>query len=62
MVKSFEDTVFQMKLNEISGVVETNHGFHIVRLTGIKAGKPVNFRSESSGGGGDQETKSEKAL
>ena len=43
MVKSFEDAVFQMKLNEISDVVETNHGFHIIRLTGIKAGKPVNL-------------------
>src|SRR6185437_13104971 len=43
MVKSFEDAAFQMKLNEISDVVETNHGFHIIKLTGIKAGKPVNF-------------------
>lgn len=43
MVKSFEDAVFQMKLNEISDVVESNFGFHIIKLTGIKAGKPVSF-------------------
>ena len=43
MVKSFEDVVFQMKLNEISDVVETNHGFHIIKLTGIKSGKAVAF-------------------
>jgi peptidyl-prolyl cis-trans isomerase D len=43
MVKSFEDAVFQMKLNEISNVVETNFGFHIIKLTGIKEGKPVRF-------------------
>jgi len=39
MVKSFDDTVFKLKDNEISGVVESEFGFHIIKLTGVKAGK-----------------------
>jgi peptidyl-prolyl cis-trans isomerase D len=59
MVKSFEDAVFQMKLDEISNVVETDHGFHIIRLTGIKAAKPINFSEVK--GQVEQEIKKEKA-
>ncbi|SEL21254.1 SurA N-terminal domain-containing protein [Nitrosovibrio tenuis] len=59
MVKSFEDAVFQMKLNEISDVVETDHGFHLIRLTGIKAGKPVSFNEVKSQV--EQEIKKQKA-
>jgi peptidyl-prolyl cis-trans isomerase D len=59
MVKSFEDAVFQMKLNEISDVVETDHGFHIIRLTGINAAKPVNFNEVK--GQVEQEIKKQKA-
>jgi len=36
MVKAFEDEIFQMQLNEISGLVETDFGFHIIQLTDIK--------------------------
>ncbi len=43
MVKRFEDAVFQMKPGEISDVIETDFGFHIVRLDAIKEGKPVDF-------------------
>src|SRR6185437_3412329 len=59
MVKSFEDAVFQMKLDEISNVVETDHGFHIIRLTGIKAAKPINFSEVK--GQVEQEIKKQKA-
>ena len=39
MVKSFEDKIFSMQLDEISDVVETDFGFHIIKLTAIKEGK-----------------------
>lgn len=40
MVKPFEDAVFAMKKEgEIAGPVQSEFGFHVVRLTGIKAGK-----------------------
>ena len=39
MVKSFEDKIFSMQLDEISDIVETDFGFHIIKLTAIKEGK-----------------------
>jgi peptidyl-prolyl cis-trans isomerase D len=40
MVKPFEDAVFAMKKEgEIAGPVQSEFGFHVIRLTGIKPGK-----------------------
>jgi peptidyl-prolyl cis-trans isomerase D len=39
MVKPFEDAVFGMKQNEIRGPVESDFGYHIIRLDGIEAAK-----------------------
>lgn len=36
MVKSFEDKIFSMQLDEISDIVETDFGFHVIKLTAIK--------------------------
>ena len=43
MLKAFDDAVFGMKAGEISAPVETQYGFHIIRLTGIKGGQSSRF-------------------
>lgn len=39
MVKPFEDSVFGLRENELSGLVQSEFGYHIIRLTEIKPGK-----------------------
>ncbi|MDN5936308.1 MAG: peptidylprolyl isomerase, partial [Nitrosospira sp.] len=59
MVKAFEDAVFQMKPEEISSLVETDHGFHIIKLTAIKPAKLVTLEDVKSQV--EQEVKKQKA-
>ena len=39
MVKPFEDAVFKMSLGEIVGPVQSDFGFHVIKLAAVKPGK-----------------------
>lgn len=43
MTPPFEQATFALKKGEISGVIETDFGYHIIQLTDIKPGKERSF-------------------
>ena len=43
MVKPFEDAVFALKPDEISGLVQSEFGYHIIRLIAVKPSKVLPF-------------------
>jgi len=39
MVKPFDDAVFKLLVGEVSGLVKSDYGFHIIKLLAVKGGK-----------------------
>jgi peptidyl-prolyl cis-trans isomerase D len=45
MVKPFDDALFGMKVGEIAGPIETQFGYHIIKLNEIKASEMPSFEA-----------------
>ena len=60
MVKPFEDAAFGMKGGEISGLVQSDFGFHIIKLAVIMRGDARSF--DEVKGGIAQDVKKQKAV
>ena len=60
MVKPFEDAAFSLKKGEISDVVESDFGYHIIQLTDIKEPKQKTFEELRAGIDSDLRTQQAK--
>jgi len=49
MMKEFEDTAFSLKTNEISDIIETSYGYHIIKLSEKIPAKKVDYDKVKEG-------------
>ena len=62
MVKPFEEAVFKQKQGELSGLVQSDFGFHIIKVTGIKEGKQKKLDEVRAEIEGELKRQGHKAL